>query len=322
MTDVTGRVLKAAKPVLAAGILLAFTGNGIAAPADPAAGTVVDTAQDKLQRMTVDVFINGQGPFPFAVDTGAERTVISASLAQRLGLAPDRSAQLHSVSGVDLVSTTRIARLQVGTKQVADIQAPILADGNLGAVGLLGIDALEDQRVIMDFADNRMSIKPGAYREAQDKDTIVVTAKRKFGQLVLVDASIDGERVYAIVDSGAQTTIGNSALKRLLLRRKRGDQATTELIGVTGRSIAANYGVLPRMKIGSLTIGDIPVVYSDAHPFKKFGISNKPAMLLGADLLRVFERVSLDFNTKKVRFLLRSEESDASQIRLATIAAE
>lgn len=313
------RVVMTAKHVLVAGILFGLSGSGIAAPSGEA---VMNAGQDKLSRMTVDVFINGHGPFPFAVDTGAERTVISANLAQRLGLTPDRSAQLHSVAGIDTVRTTRLATLQVGTKIISDIQAPILAGHNLGAAGLLGVDALADQRVIMDFAEDKMSIKPGAYREAQDKETIVVKAKRKFGQLVLVDASINGQPVYAIVDSGAQTTIGNSALKRLMLRRKQGEQPVTELISVTGRSIAANYGVLPRMKIGSITIGDIPVVYSDAHPFKKFGIANKPAMLLGADLLRAFERVSLDFNTKKVRFLLRSEGSDASGAKLASAAAE
>ena len=43
--------------------------------------TTLTARTDLLARMTVDVMINGQGPFPFAVDTGADRTAISASLA-------------------------------------------------------------------------------------------------------------------------------------------------------------------------------------------------------------------------------------------------
>jgi len=282
------------------------TGTGVSAPPP----MVLDAGQDRLKRMTVDVFINGQGPFPFAVDTGAERTAVSASLAKRLGLVADRSARLHSIAGVDTVRTAHVATLQIGSRRVDGIRAPILPDGPLGVAGLLGIDALTNQRVVMDFVDERMSVRPSATRDPRDRDTIVVTARRRFGQLVLVDASVDGQRVYAIVDSGSQVTVGNAALRQRLSRRKRGADTPTEIIGVTGLTLPANYSVLPEMKIGSVKLGNIPIVYSDAHPFKKFGLTDKPALLLGTDLLRAFERVSLDFDTKKVRFLLRSEESN------------
>lgn len=270
--------------------------------------SVLATGQDRLTRMTVEVFVNGQGPFQFAVDTGADRTAISASLAARLGLVGDRQAQLHGVAGVDTVKTTRLGTLQVGDKRVDGIQAPILPDGALGAAGLLGIDALSDRRVTMDFLGETMTVRPGDYKapEDNDSDTIVITAKRRFGQLVLVNASIGGQRVYAIVDSGSQVTIGNPALKRMLAKRQQDAAVPTELVSVTGRKIAGDYALLPRMKIGGVTLGDIPIVYSDAHPFKKFKLTNRPAMLIGVDILRAFERVSLDFDSKKVRFLLRS----------------
>jgi predicted aspartyl protease len=272
--------------------------------------SVLDTARDRLSRMTVEVFVNGQGPFNFAVDTGADRTVISQSLADRLGLAPDSQAQLHGVAGVDIVGTARLDEVRVGNKQVAHIRAPILPDQALGAAGLLGIDALADQRVTMDFLGEQMTVRPSDYRAPEDKDpdTITIVAKRRFGQLVLVNASVNGQRVYAIVDSGSQVTIGNPALRKMMIRRAKGTEPTTELVSVTGRKIAADYGMLPRMKIGGVILGDIPIVYSDAHPFKKFKLTNKPAMLIGVDILRAFERVSLDFDSKKVRFQLRSEK--------------
>jgi len=271
---------------------------------------VLNTAQDRLTRMTVEVYVNGQGPFAFAIDTGADRTVISESLAKRLGLVGDRQAQLHGIAGVDIVATTRLASLRVGSKQIADIRAPILPDAALGASGLLGIDAVAGQRVTMDFVDKQMTVRPTAYREPSDRDpdTITITAKRRFGQLVLVNASVNGQRVYAIIDSGSQVTIGNPKLRRMLARREKGDEVSTELISVTGRRISADYGMLPRMKIGEVILGDIPILYADAHPFKRYRLTNKPAMLIGVDILRAFERVSLDFDTKKVRFHLKSEK--------------
>ena len=46
------------------------------------------------------------------------------------------------------------------------------------------------------------------------------------------------------------------------------------------------------------------IAFADAHPFKLFGLDKKPSMLLGMEGLRSFERVSVDFSTKKVTFLL------------------
>ncbi|MFN5759407.1 MAG: hypothetical protein ACK440_07415, partial [Sphingomonadaceae bacterium] len=41
-----------------------------------AAADVVPTGDDGAARMTVPVMVNGQGPFSFVIDTGADRTVI------------------------------------------------------------------------------------------------------------------------------------------------------------------------------------------------------------------------------------------------------
>jgi hypothetical protein len=51
-------------------------------------------------------------------------------------------------------------------------------------------------------------------------------------------------------------------------------------------------------------MGNAAIAFADAHPFKLFGLDKKPSMLLGMEGLRSFERVSVDFSTKKVTFLL------------------
>jgi hypothetical protein len=47
------------------------------------------------------------------------------------------------------------------------------------------------------------------------------------------------------------------------------------------------------------------MAFADVPPFKMFGLSDEPALLLGTDLLDTFRRVSLDFRARKVRFQLR-----------------
>ena len=49
----------------------------------------------------------------------------------------------------------------------------------------------------------------------------------------------------------------------------------------------------------------MPIAFADVPPFEVFGLSDRPALLLGTDLLGTFRRVSLDFRARKVRFQLR-----------------
>lgn len=279
-------------------------------PPAGAAGTAetLPTAQDFAARMTVEVMVNGQGPFPFVVDTGADRSVVSDTLARQLALPAGPAALLHDITGTSQVETAMVARLGVGAREITNITAPVLLERYLGAMGLLGIDAVADQRLVIDFKAERMTVIPSAApKEPEEEDVIVVRAKRRFGQLILVDASVGKDKVYVIIDTGAQNSIGNSALRRRLTSRRASPVETT-LVSVTGGTAIAEMAVIPKMRIGGLTVRDLPVAYSDVHTFRQFGIASKPAMLLGMDMLRVFERISLDFPQKKVRFLLKEAE--------------
>jgi predicted aspartyl protease len=281
--------------VPAEGLLPPLPGSEITVPAEV----------DRMARMTVSVFVNDQGPFQFVVDTGANRTVVSSALAARLGLPRGQKATLHDIAGVGGVETAHVARLRVGKRQVDNIVAPLLSAKDMGADGILGIDGLVDQQVVMDFLGDKMTITP-VRKGPGEKDMIVVRARSKYGQLILADARIGGERVYVIVDSGAEYSVGNSALRARLLRGKRKNTAIPiELVGVSGRTAMADLAVTPEMKIGDVTMRNVPIAFSDVHPFRQFGLVNRPAMLLGMDLLRSFERVSLDFEQKKVRFRVK-----------------
>lgn len=282
-------------------------------PLGPAAGpppvqTTIASAYDPSMRMTVPVTIDGKGPFQFVVDTGADRTVVSRELAGRLGLAPSGEATMHSMAGVQQVSTVALERLGIAGRIVPHIDAPALAEEHLGAHGLLGIDGLKNRRIIMNFVTRTLTIAEPGTTEATTPDTIVVTARSRFGQLVLVDAEVDGTRVTVVIDSGAQNSIGNPALKALLMKRNRSMSfVSTEMIDVTGARLAADVALVARVRIGRVNLRQVGVAFADAHPFKRYGLENRPAMLLGINTLRSFRRVSIDFGQKKVRFLLPGE---------------
>jgi len=290
--------------------LCAHAQSSVEAP--PPGQATVTTDVDRAMRMTVPVTIGANGgttgPYQFVVDTGADRTVVSRELADRLGLSAGQSATLHSMSGVGEVQTVIVPTLGLAGLTTQNINAPALAQTDLGASGLIGIDSLKGRRIVMDFKRKTMTVAPPGTRERLDPDMIVVTARSRYGQLVLVDASIDGVPITVIIDTGAENTVGNSALRRMLAKRQRKlEFFPTTLTDVTGGTLAADGAAARRIRIGGVTLDYVVIAFTDAHPFKKFGIENKPAMMLGMDTLRGFQRVSVDFGARKVRFLLPDE---------------
>ncbi|HTU12408.1 MAG TPA: retroviral-like aspartic protease family protein [Allosphingosinicella sp.] len=262
---------------------------------------------DVDERMTVGVNIDGRGPFRFIVDTGAERTVISSELARTLALQPGRLTTVHSMTEVSQIPTVVIPGLRVGTRTVEGIHAPALARAHLGAQGILGVDSLQNQRVTFNFEQREMTVTPSRRREERwpDANTVVVTGRSLYGRLVLVDASVDGQRVWVIIDTGSEVSIGNSALRAALTRRNRlGPMAPIRMVSITGGQMMAEYSIARRIKIGGIDINNLPVAFADAHPFRQLGLNNRPALLLGMDALQLFDRVSVDFPNRRVRVLI------------------
>ncbi len=275
-------------------------------PATPVAETTLDTLNDDANRMTVPVMINGQGPFQFIVDTGATRSVVSQELAAKLALTPDKSVRLNSMSGTDRVQTVKLARVQVSNKIVDNIIAPALPQRFLGADGVLGLDCLGDTRVVLDFRAQTMTVAQSS-KEAEPADepgTIVVSAKSRFGQLILVDADTQGEKIFVVLDTGAQNTVGNARLRALLEKLRVKPVQPIQMVSVTGGIVMADYTQISAMRVGGVRITNAPMAFAEVHPFTLFGLTRKPSMLLGMDVLRHFDRVSIDFANRKIRFLL------------------
>ncbi|WP_114954719.1 retroviral-like aspartic protease family protein [Sphingosinicella terrae] len=279
--------------------------------------------EDRTQRMTVPVTIDGQGPYSFIVDTGAERTAISRELANRLELNPGRTAVVHSMTEVSRIDTFVIPELEIGRRTVSDIHAPALARHHLGAEGLLGIDSLQSQRVELDFINQVMTVTPSRRREQRwPSDTIVVSARNRYGHLLLVDATFDGQRIYVIVDTGSQVTVANSALRRRLeARRRLSALHPIRMMSVTGGILEAEYGIAREIRIGGAGIRNLPVAFADVQPFRKLQLTEQPAILLGMDALQLFERVSFDFANRRVRFLAPDTSMRTTDVRMASTNA-
>ena len=304
-------------------IMLAFVNAPLAAqtpPLDPQVPPALVRTASLDDRVTIPISIDGKGPWPFVIDTGSQRTVIARDLAQRLALPPRADVTILSMTGRSQVATVALPRLTFGAGVIDDIEAPVLEGEHLGAAGLLGLDSLHDRRVVLNFRSGTMDIADSGRRRTfpTDPDTIVVEARRKRGQLILLDSRVNGMRVNIMLDTGSHYSIGNLALRDKLLRKKRApDLLTATLTSVTGGTLIGEVGRIGSVALGRVNLTEVPVIFADASPFAELGMQDKPALLLGISVLRVFDRVAIDFARGKVDFLL----PDANAITPTRLAA-
>lgn len=299
-------------------------------PPAPVSDDVVPFIQpfdlDATQRMAVAVTVDGQGPFSFLVDTGAERTVIARELAERLGLTQGAKLRLATIGSLVTAPSYRVAALRMSDLRLASLEAPAFAGRHIGAAGLIGIDMLKNRRVLIDFRRQSMEILASRQQVRpiiRDQDAIIVMARNRAGRLILSDARIDGRRVDVIVDTGAQASIGNLALQRLVAERHayQGPFSPAILGAVSGEDVPAVRTAIKRVTIADVHVSNLSVSFADSRAFTALGLDDRPALLLGMDALALFDRVEIDFPNRRVIFDMPSGAARDAGQRLAANAA-
>ncbi|MFC3101906.1 retroviral-like aspartic protease family protein [Altererythrobacter lauratis] len=258
--------------------------------------------QDELySRMTVPVMINGQGPFNFMIDTGAQASVLSHALADRLQLTERESATLVGMASERRVETALIDEISFGSGIYRDGVAALVEGDNIGgADGILGLDSLQDRRVLIDFENRQMEVAHPGERQSNRGFDIVVRAQRVAGQLIIARAVIDGVRTAVIVDTGAQGSIGNAALERRL--RSRRDNAAIRMTDINGVEALGAIRYARSLVMDEASINNFPVTFAESPTFAAMGLEDEPAMILGMSELRLFRRVAIDFASRRVLF--------------------
>lgn len=277
------------------------------------AGTVKPAASGEIMglgeltnRMTVPVQVDGKGPYPFIIDTGAERSVVSNELAAKLGLDAGTRARLFDFAGASTVDTVRVPSLAAGSLSTAAIEAPSLAAANLGAPGMLGIDALQGHRVVIDFDRKQMTLAPA---KKHPRGQFRVGAEERLGQLIVTKASFEGQPISVIIDTGSWISVGNKAMLALAKQTPRKLGPIT-VRSVTGRSFQADYVAVDDLQVGAVWFNNFGLSFADVPPFERFGLADKPALILGMSSLKLFRRVEIDFVNREIAFSLPQPRID------------
>ena len=148
-------------------------------------------------------------------------------------------------------------------------------------------------------------------------DAIVIQAARRSGRLVVTEAQHRRSKLTVVLDTGAQISIGNEALRQQLARKMPRDAQIVELQSVTGEKISGEYAFVRELTSAvsrsAISRSSLPMRTLQAAESR----TTSPALLLGMNAMRAFKKVSIDFANRKFRVLL--PEHSALDVQTARI---
>ncbi|MEP7311197.1 MAG: aspartyl protease family protein [Pseudomonadota bacterium] len=281
---------------------------------------VAPTRRDRIGRVWVPVMINEKGPFRLVLDSGATHSAVTAKVADSLGISLTQfpPVMLRGVTGSAVTPAIHVNSITVGELLVGASVLPIVDDAFGGAEGLLGTEGMQDKRVYIDFVNDFINIGRSRNRGAAPGFT-AIPLQRDAGKLLMVRARVANIRARAIIDTGAQATIGNVALKHLLeqqwIRRK---QTADIITGATGASQAGLGMPIAAIDIGGITISTAHITFGDMDIFEHWNMTKEPAILIGMDILGLVDTLIIDYYRQELQIKPKEE---AAQRRRAGVGS-
>jgi predicted aspartyl protease len=273
--------------------------------ADPEPLFAAPTRLDRIGRVMTHVRVNGKGPFRFVIDTGASRSTLAPHLAKALNLKPSvgRNVILNGVTGFAEVATVAVDSIEIGALRFEKQNLPVIFTSIMGnADGILGVAGFQDQRIDVDFKRDRVSVLTSTGRRPH-YSLVTARAERNDNGLMIVDVRV-GRRIKAkaVIDTGAERTLGNLALQTAINRnrRKKREPVSAVVHGATPDITDGDVQEVKEATIGDLTLSNLEVIFADFHVFKLWELDQQPAMLIGMDMLGVLERLVIDYRRNEV----------------------
>ena len=264
------------------------------------------TLRDRIGRVWAPVLINGRGPYRMVLDTGATHSAIISQVAVSLGIPVGdySTVRVTGVTGTAVVPTISVDRMQMGELLMSPSTLPILADVFGGAQGVLGTEGLSDKRILIDFAHDTVVIRRS--RGDLVKAGLTTLPLRQLrDHLLALDVLVGNVHAKAIIDTGAQVSIGNNALREALQRRHAQDMHKAEIEGVTLDVAYGDTMRAPPISVGSVEFDGVNIIYGDMYIFDRWKLSGQPVLVLGMDVLGTVDELNIDYRLRQLQIRLR-----------------
>lgn len=299
-----------------------------APPVAPGPIYAIPTRPDRAGRVLAPVVVDGYGPVRFLVDTGCSGTMIGMEIARTLGFTAPPALpgmavgadvtvtgnlmRVHDVLGPVIMPTMKVGRIDMGRFVAEDMVTPVLSFGDLsGAGGVLGTNSLQGKRLSVNFRRDEIKIEQSRRFAPTGYDS--VKGRVHPTGLVIVPLEIGGMLVNGLVDTGAERSMFNPVLLQEL--KDRGKPASLvgqiQVVNLAGETRIGEVFLLPRVKIGPISVTGLPATLVDAHAYTALGLEDEPAFILGMDILGISDGFALDFGTGSLHLRMRTAATGA-----------
>ena len=249
-------------------------------------------------------------PVTLLLDTGAEATILTPVVAQRIGAQRPRvefQRQLRGIDGSMQSSEAELRSFNLGSVaipwrrvRVAPVNVASVFSGPLD--GLLGADTLSSFDVDLDLPEHRIVL----YRKQTCTDAAPawaepyarISAGRSRGDHLFFPVRLDARRTDAFVDTGSQFTVLSTrvALALGVTATILAHDRMVSVRGVAGEQLAARVHRFSQLEIGGETIPNPEIVVTDV-------MLSDADLVLGIDFLKS-RRLWLSYGSQQL-FLSR-----------------
>ena len=213
------------------------------------------------------VFLNGEGPYKFLLDSGATTTVLSNQLFDQLQLKPAATATIRCLGGSGKMVTKigLLKKLKLGSLELANL--PVVSFDNSGLAnlvdGILCLSEFSEFLITIDPAAPAIILQDPELAGNGGKASLVPAGTpldcRMMGNMVLLPASVSGlSQGYFLFDTGAlMSALSTGTARRLGVDEKDAiSQMEMQFAGACG----VTQTVLP-VKDALLQVKDISKEY-------------------------------------------------------------
>ncbi len=231
--------------------------------------------------VVVSMMANGDGPFDFVLDTGADTTVVDPSLASKLSLVPLSHAQRTSLVGVQALTVSSLTTLATGPAHVESLPVLVQDLAELRKMdahiqGIAGQDFLSHFNYLLDYRKHVVRIELASeIRESVEGSPVPMEAI-EHRMIVVSDAQSRGRaKLRLLLDSGANSVV--------LLRGA--SQALNIPVQENGVELTSNgqvglqVGRVHMLTVGSHQFRDIAVALTTVQPRERIGDGLLPTAL-------------------------------------------
>ena len=266
---------------------------------------VAPTQRDRIGRVWAPVYVNGQGPLRLVLDTGASSSAVTTEAAERLGLslANARTVLLRGVTGAKETLMVDVDKIEIGDLIVEPARLIVIDDAFGGAEGVLAGRGLGDRRILIEFRKDHIDIRRSKNQRAPAGFT-VLPVKLIRGHVPTVEVAVGRVRAKAIIDTGAQQTTGNLALRDALLKQRRLEEKEASIIGVTGDVQEGPTSGVPPIMLDTVAVRNVQITFIDLHIFQHWKLTREPALMIGMDVLGVLDTMIIDYRRRELQISL------------------